>query len=290
MYRVHGRSWIALGDPIGPGEERRELVVDFRRLSDSYKGSTVFYQVGKEDLSLYLDLGLTLLKIGEEAHISLERFSLANPEYKEFDHARRKVDDKGFKFDVWPPSQSPERLRELKGVSDAWLSEKHTREKGFSLGFFDERYLSNFPIGIVTHGGRVSAFIVIWPGAGKREFSADLVRFVPHEAPNAMMDYLFSHLLLWGKEQGYQWFNMGMAPLSGLENNEFAPLWQRLGAFVYTHGEHFYNFQGLRQYKEKFYPVWEPKYLASPGGLALPRIFADIASLNSRGMRGIFTK
>ncbi|HEY8183629.1 MAG TPA: phosphatidylglycerol lysyltransferase domain-containing protein, partial [Thermoanaerobaculia bacterium] len=55
-------------------------------------------------------------------------------------------------------------------------------------------------------------------------------------------------------------------------------------------GEHFYNFQGLRQYKEKFDPIWEPMYLASPGGLALPRILTNLATLISGGLRGVVAK
>jgi phosphatidylglycerol lysyltransferase len=92
------------------------------------------------------------------------------------------------------------------------------------------------------------------------------------------------------QREGYQWFNLGMAPLSGLEDRPLAPLWNRMGAFMFRHGEHFYNFQGLRQYKEKFDPEWGPKYLASPGGLALPRILTNIASLISGGLKGVITK
>jgi len=81
-----------------------------------------------------------------------------------------------------------------------------------------------------------------------------------------------------------------MAPLSGLESHELAPLWNRLGAFVFSHGEHFYNFQGLRQYKEKFDPEWSPKYLACPGGMALPRILTNLGSLISGGVKGVVAK
>ncbi|MEZ5486405.1 MAG: phosphatidylglycerol lysyltransferase domain-containing protein [Steroidobacteraceae bacterium] len=45
------------------------------------------------------------------------------------------------------------------------------------------------------------------------------------------------------------------------------------------HGEHFYHFEGLRQYKEKFHPQWRPRYLASLGGLALPRVLMDVTTL-----------
>jgi phosphatidylglycerol lysyltransferase len=96
--------------------------------------------------------------------------------------------------------------------------------------------------------------------------------------------------MLWGRDQGYQFFTLGMAPLSGLESRSFAPLWHRIGAVVFRHGEHFYNFEGLREYKEKFNPAWEPRYLACPGGLALPRILLNIASLISGGIKGVVSK
>jgi phosphatidylglycerol lysyltransferase len=104
------------------------------------------------------------------------------------------------------------------------------------------------------------------------------------------MDYLFTELILWGRQTGFKWFNLGMAPLSGMENNELAPLWHKLGTFIFTHGEHFYNFRGLRHYKEKFSPLWKPKYLACPKGLMLPRILTNLASLISGGVKGTFSK
>jgi phosphatidylglycerol lysyltransferase len=116
-----------------------------------------------------------------------------------------------------------------------------------------------------------------------------LMRHLP-SAPNGIMDYLFVELMLWGKQQGYDWFSLGMAPMSGLEDRELAPLWHKLGTFVFRHGEHFYNFQGLRQYKDKFDPVWESKYLACPRGFMLPRIMANLATLISGGMKGVVAK
>ena len=104
------------------------------------------------------------------------------------------------------------------------------------------------------------------------------------------MDFLFVHLIRWGKSEGYRSFNLGMAPFSGLEARTVAPLWNRFGAFLFHHGEYFYNFQGLRQYKEKFDPVWEPKYIAAPGGFSLPLVLKDISALVSGGIRGIVTK
>jgi phosphatidylglycerol lysyltransferase len=187
------------------------------------------------------------------------------------------------------PESVAAHLDELRSISDAWLTAKSTREKGFSLGFFQPDYIRRCPVAVVIRNHQIEAFANLWTGAQLEQLSLDLMRYLP-EAPEGVMEFLFVCLMLWGKEQGFRWFNLGMAPLSGLENRALAPLWNRLGAFVFRHGEHFYNFQGLRQYKDKFDPKWQPKYLASPGGLALPQIFANLATLISGGIKGVLAK
>jgi phosphatidylglycerol lysyltransferase len=289
MYAVAGRSWVAMGDPVGPDQERVELAWRFHELCDRHGGWTVFYQVSQEYLHLYLDLGLTLLKLGEEARVLLSDFSMEGADRRGARHLQHKVEKEGCAFEIVPSEGVLALLPELKQISEAWLTEKHTREKRFSLGYFHEPYLQWFPMGIVRKESRIVAFANVLAGAHKEELSVDLVRYLP-DAPYGVMDYLLTQLILWGKEQEYQWFNLGMAPLSGLENHPLAPLWSKIGAFVFHHGEHFYNFQGLRQYKEKFDPRWVPKYLASPGGLSLPLIFTDIASLIGGGLKGIVAK
>ena len=58
----------------------------------------------------------------------------------------------------------------------------------------------------------------------------------------------------------------------------------------FLHGEAWYNYQGLRRFKERFHPSWEPRYLAYPGGLALPRVLADVSALIAGGYRKIFVR
>jgi phosphatidylglycerol lysyltransferase len=289
MYAVEGRSWIAMGDPVGPESRWPDLIWKFRELSDRYGGHTIFYEVGHESLHLYLDLGLSLLKLGEEARVPLTTFSLDGSTRRGLRYTSRKLEKEGCRFEVLPPECVAVYLDQLKSISDAWLREKNTSEKGFSLGFFQPDYIRRCPVALVTRNGRIEAFANLWAGAQLEELSLDLMRYLP-EAADDVMEFLFICLMLWGKEQGYRWFNLGMAPFSGLENRALAPLWNRLGAFVFRYGEHFYNFKGLRQYKEKFSPQWRPKYLASPGGLALPRIFVNLATLISGSVKGIVTK
>jgi phosphatidylglycerol lysyltransferase len=288
-YGISGRSWVALGDPMGDEEDREELAWRFRELADRHGGWTVFYEVGVEHLPLYIDLGLTLLKLGEEAKVPLAAFSLDGSNRRALRRTQRQMERDGVTFTVVPPEEVPALLPQLRAISDAWLEEKRTREKGFSLGRFDEDYISRFPMALARQDGAILAFANIWTTRPKTELSVDLMRYTP-AAPGGVMQFIFTELMLWGRAQGFRSFRLGMAPFSGLESRTLAPLWTRVGAFMYRYGEHFYNFQGLREYKEKFDPVWEPRYLASPGGLALPRILTSIAALISGGIKGVVTK
>jgi phosphatidylglycerol lysyltransferase len=289
MYQVSGSSWVALGDPVGPPECDEELVWAFRELVDRRGARTVFYQVSSRSLPLYVDLGLSLLKLGEEARVPLDAFSLEGGARADLRQSRRRAERDGATFEVVPPEAVPSLLPRLRQISDAWLEDKATAEKGFSLGAFSERYVAEFPVAVVRAEGDIVAFANLWPTGTREELSVDLMRFGP-DAPRGAMDYLFIKLMLWGRAEGYRWFNLGMAPLSGLENRALAPLWHRMGSFLFRHGESFYNFEGLRRYKEKFDPVWEPRYLASPGGLHLARVLLDVSTLISGGLKELITK
>jgi phosphatidylglycerol lysyltransferase len=289
QYGVMKRSWVSLGDPVGEPAEFAELVWEFSELADRHGAWPVFYEVHREYLPIYIDLGLTLLKLGEEARVKLDAFSLDGGHRKGQRRLVKDVEASGVTFTVLPAENVPDHLEELRQVSDAWLATKRTREKGFSLGFFDGDYLAHFPIAVAMQDGRIVAFANIWTSGARQELSVDLMRFMP-EAPRSVMEYLFIQLMLWGKNEGYDWFCLGMAPLSGFEAHPLAPVWNRLGNLLFRQGEHFYNFRGLRQYKDKFDPIWEPKYLASRAGFALPRILMNVSSLISGGLGGVVAR
>ena len=284
-----GRSAIAMGDPVGPEEQARELARRFCQDCARQRRWSVFFEVRPEHLDWYLDLGLTLMQLGEEARVELARFDLARPGLARVRQARAKLERAGCRVEVLAREAVPAALPALLQVSQAWLARKATREKGFSNASFDGRYLTHFPVALVRRGDEIVAFANLWQGAGKEEISVDLMRHLPG-APNGTMDLLFSELLLRGREEGYRWFSFGTAPLSGLDSGPRAALWHRVGTFVYRHGEHFYNFRGLRAYKQKFLPAWTPVYLASPGGARLARILIEVTALIAGGYAGIFSR
>jgi phosphatidylglycerol lysyltransferase len=289
MYGVHRRTWVAVGGPVAPPTEARDLASSFCELADANGGYPVFYQVAPDQLPMYVDLGMTLRKLGESARVPLQDFTLNGGTRKWLRRAMRDGERAGLTVVLVEPPHSPVLIAAVRAVSADWLARRRTREKGFSLGYADPEYLGGSPLALVWLGERLVAFANLWRSGGREELSVDLMRY-SSEAPHGVMDFLFGHLMLMGRDQGYRWFNLGMAPLSGLELRSRASLWSRVGAMLFRHGEHFYNFQGLRHYKEKFDPQWSPRYLVAPGGLVLPRVLTDIATLISGGLRGMVTR
>ncbi len=287
MFDTIGRSWVAMGDPVGSDENaRRELVWTFLEQCERAGGWPVFYQVSPVDLDMYLEVGLNLLKIGEEARVRLDDFNLDGKSKKVLRNTVNKLKREGLRLEIVPADAVAALLPQLKPVSDAWLRDKSVREKRFSMGAFEPHYLMRTPMAVVWQGEQPLAFANLFLGDNREEASVDLMRHRP-DSPAGIMDYLFVELMLWARGEGYRWFNLGMAPLAGLYNRSQAPLWNRFGALVFGRGERFYNFRGLQRYKEKFDPQWEPRYMAVPRGIALPMILTNVASLISGGLSGV---
>ena len=313
QYRVEGQSWIAMGDPMVANalllsgqrtadphdvtKMRSDLAWRFKSNADAQGGWPVFYSVSSVTLPLYISLGLTLFKLGEMARVNLPTFSLDGGDRKRLRRVIIEVERTGATFEIVPAERVYELLPTLRAISNEWLAHKNVREKGFSLGYFEDAYMQRFPIAIVrvpdtasgNLDGDIVAFSNLWLGGGKSELATDLMRF-SSRAPKGVMDYLFVQLMLWGKAEGFHSFNLGMAPLAGFRTQALAPLWSKAGGWLYQHGEHFYNYKGIRSYKEKFHPEWEPRFLASPGGLALPRILLNVATMISGGIGGMVRK
>lgn len=286
MYGISGRTWVAMGDPVGDPRRQEELAWRFLELADRHGARTTFYEVTDQTLPIYLELGLDLYKLGEEGHVRLADFSLEGSARKGLRNTQNRLTREGCRFEILPADRVAGVLDELEAISNDWLSSKRVREKRFSLGFFDRAYLERLPVALVRQSGRIVAFANVWPSDVKGDLSIDLMRFGA-SAPAGVMEYLFTQMMSWGHAEGYESFSLGMSPLSGFEHHRLAPLWNRVGAMLFQHGEHFYNFQGLRDFKEKFDPVWEPRYLAAPGGITTPLVLSQIATLVSGGVLGL---
>jgi phosphatidylglycerol lysyltransferase len=278
MYQVRGSSWIVMGDPVGAQASWGELLWALRDLSHRAQGRMMLYEVSPAALDLAIGMGLQIVKYGEEAIVDLPAFELDTPQLRSVRKSERTAARAGATLRVVPAAAVPVILDELEAISDEWMAAKGQREKGFSLGSFDRDYLCNFDMALVMVDERIVAFANLWLTKDKSEASVDLMRH-REDAPRGTMDFLFTNLLLWAKARGYRRFTLGMVPLSGIEGGRLAPAWAKAAALVFRHGERFYGFRGLRGYKEKFAPRWEPRYLAGPHGVGLIQGLHDVQRL-----------
>jgi phosphatidylglycerol lysyltransferase len=289
MYGVYGGSFVALGEPVGRACERRALLWRFRELCEEFEAQPAFYAVRGSALGELAELGLTFQKIGESAIVDLPGFNLLGSARTGLRYTLRKLRREGASFEIVPCQDVPALLPQLRRISDEWLATHRCREKAFSLGRFDPAYLQHGQLAVVRVGGAVVAFANLLTDARHDVLTVDLMRY-GRTAPRSVMEYLFIEAMLWGAAKGYKCFDLGMAPLAGLDNQRHAPLGTRIGAFVYAHGGAFYGFEGLRRFKDKFDPRWEPLYLAAPSQMFIPILLGKVALLTSGGLMGLVSR
>ncbi|NGM82152.1 bifunctional lysylphosphatidylglycerol flippase/synthetase MprF [Paenibacillus sp. 7124] len=272
---------VVLGDPLGPKELVNDAISEFRTEADRYGLTVVFYQATPAYLPIYHEQGYRFFKLGEEALVPLDHFTLSGKRNSDLRSVTRRFEREGCTFELAKPPHGVELLQELRSISDEWL--RGRAEKGYSLGWFDESYLQLAPLALLRNAeGAVIAFASLAPGYdGGVTVSIDLMRH-RLKSPNGTMDFLFISLLEWAKAEGYGRFNLGNAPLSSVGRNPGSLREEKIAHLVFKRGGHWYGFLGLRRYKEKFSPEWEPRYLAYPVSLSLPVLTLDLVRLVSR--------
>lgn len=254
---------IVMGSPFGKKEDYKKLLEKFVSDADLYGYKAIFYEVGEEETIKLHDFGFSFIKFGETASIDLEEFSLEGRDHKSQRNVMSKFEKNSYSFEVVSGPFDKDFLDTLEEISNDWLGGR--KEKGFSLGYFDRDYLGLCDMAIVKDAdGKILAFANIMPHPGDTWATIDLMRYYREGTPNSIMEYLFLNLFLYFKDKGKKYFEMGMAPLSnvGINSNSFVE--EKIAYLVYKFGYKFYSFEGLRAYKEKFKPIWEPIYLSYP--------------------------
>ena len=283
-YRTIGPYLVVYADPaVRSPQERPALLDGLFAFAASIDRRPLFYQVSPDWIPPLHDRGYAFFKLGEEAQVPLERVTLEGHAGKVNRQILRRAERDGARFRVVTPVEVTARLEELREVSDDWLQSKAVSERQFSIGFFDDDYLQHFPCALVesTTDGRILAFANLLRGPERVELSIDLMRY-RSDGPR-VMDFLFVSLFLYGKEQGYRRFNLGMAPLASVGQARGAHSRERLANLLFQHGEHWYNFQGLRYYKQKWEPDWQPRYMGYAGAWEWPFAIAYVSALIAGG-------
>ncbi|MFN8557134.1 MAG: phosphatidylglycerol lysyltransferase domain-containing protein [Dehalococcoidia bacterium] len=273
-YKVVGTVAVALGEPIGRPDACRAVARAFVEHCELNGWAFCFYQVTPAGAAALGEIGLRALKVGEEAIVPLDRFTLQGPVAKSLRNVMNRLRREGYAVERLTQPLSPDAIEELRDVSDSWLAQGGHRERTFTLGAFDPDYLRATEVFVVrAPGGRIDAFVNVLPSFRAAIGNFDLMRRRA-DAPNGAIDFLFVHLIERFKALGYTGMSLGFAPLSGIEGDGAVPRALRL---LYHRAGRAFNFQGLRAFKDKWSPEWEPRYLVYRSELRLPELALAVA-------------
>jgi phosphatidylglycerol lysyltransferase len=289
LYRTIGPYLVVFADPVVAAEDERD---DFLNALFAFSAEIdrrpLFYQVSLEWIPPLHDRGYAFFKLGEEALVRLDRVTVEGTSGKLYRQILRRGERDGLRFRVLAPYELEQRIPELREISDEWLAAKGQRERQFSIGFFDEKYIRRFPCAVVEADGKIQAFANLLRGPKREELSVDLMRYRT-EGPS-VMDFLFASLFFHAKEHGFKRFNLGMAPLASVGRFQGSHARERLANLLFQHGENWYNFQGLRFYKDKFEPDWAPRYMAYQNAWEWPAAITNVSALVAGGWSKVIGK
>ncbi|GAB6168420.1 bifunctional lysylphosphatidylglycerol flippase/synthetase MprF [Clostridium carnis] len=284
QYQKYADKLIVLGNPVGNKSDLLNAIEEFYDLADKYGYTPIFYQIDKEMIPILHEYGYEFMKLGEEGIVDLVNFSIAGKKTRGLRAAYNKIEKAGYTFEIIEPPFSSEVIKELKEVSNEWLGDK--KEKGFSMGFFDEAYLSLDKLAIIKDAnGKIKCFANLMPMYDEgKSFSIDLMRY-SNDAIIGTMDFLMLNLISYGKENQFKNFDIGMAPLANVGTSKYSFVSERIAAQICVYGQSFYSFTGLRSFKEKYTKQWTPKYLAYRKKTSLPFTMMQVIAVCNKNIK-----
>ena len=279
-FRVGGGYAVVLGDPVGPGSEIEPIIQQFIEYCTNNDWRVAFHQTLPDFLPVYKKLGFRKIKIGDDAIVDLTTFNLEGKEAKKLRHAVNQLEKRGIRLARYDPPLSTEVMSQLQQVSDAWLQIPGRRERTFTLGLFEYNYVRSTAVyAAVDPSGKILAFMNSIPSFCKGEATIDLMRHLPDAAPG-IMDFLFIKVFFARKEEGFQRFSLGMAPMAGFGEHEEASAEERAVHYFMQQLHFLFSYQGLLHYKSKFATIWEPRYTIYRNVLNLPRVARAISEVS----------
>ena len=251
---------IVLETPVCRDEAAMaEIIPAFERWCRQNGLRTAWYRIPESHKSMFEKLGKKLFPIGEDATVNLDTFTLQGSDKKPLRNGLNRLAKEGYTFHTYDPPQRDGFLQQLKAVSDEWLKDTGRSELAFSQGIFEEKELKNQPIfTIENQGGKIVGFVNIIPNYAPGEANFDLMRKT-EDAPNGTMDFLFVNMFETLKKQGFHRCNLGMVPMSGIDDP--GNVQERIIKLAYERMRQFSHYKSLRFFKEKFDPEWQMMYL-----------------------------
>ncbi len=258
-YKIAGPVVFALADPVG--KEKAATLKAFLQWCHQRRYKVCFLPIREESRDLYKPPDFTLLQVGSTALVDTQTFLDQTKRDKWWRWQTNRAVKSGFEFAVSSPPHSLSLMRQLRTVSNTWLSHAHRTERSFAMGYFDSGYLQNCQLYYLKDAnGRVVAFTNGLPAFSQFDvFTVDLLRHKP-DVKGAMPFLLLKTIEDIKNQYPYaEKFDLGFVPFAKTEG--------ALKIIAAMLGPRTFSVQGLEQFKNKFDPVWASTYLAYEGDM-----------------------
>jgi len=235
-----------------------QLLIAFEDYCSERGLRTFYYRVTEEDLPMYSSIKKKSILLGQEAIVDVTTFSLEGSARKSMRNAVNKIEHAGYQSKIYQPPLKDGLVQQLKTVSNEWLSEGGHSEAGFSQGVFQSKEIKKCIVLTVENDeSKIIAFLNIVPSYKAGEATYDLIR-QGRGSPNGVLDYLTVKMIQFAKASNFRTLNMGLAPLAGMQGGT---LNEQIMQFYKDHFKQAFRLKGLFEYKNKFEPRWENRYL-----------------------------
>jgi len=278
-YGVARGVAICLGGPEGKPESIEPMMQAFKSFCFNNGWLVAFIAVDKKHRLLFTRHGFNSLVIGADAVIDIDTFLEQTVRNKYFRNIVNRFQKGKFTCERHLPPHAPSLINELRTVSNDWLKVPGRKEWRFLTGRFSSQYFSETPLFVMRdEQGKALAFVNELPSFKAGEATIDLMRH-RRDIPKNAMDYLFVELMRRLQDEGLQKFNLGLSPMARQNLSDNAS--RRLLDYIYLATQTFVSTKGLHQYKAKFDPEWEPRYVFYTGNTpSLPLIGLALSKLS----------
>jgi len=258
-YRIASSFAIVLEEPVCAETVKLPLLEEFEKQCRKMGLRPAFYRVDEQSMYYFDHLRKKKLLIGQEGIVNISTFTLSGKDKKSLRNGLNSLASKGYVTTINRAPLSPALVQELKVVSDEWLEQYDMKEMTFSQGLFDADEITQQDVITVTDPeGKIAAFLNIIPDYAPEECTYDLIR-KRADAPGGCMDALIIALIQDAKDQGLQFLNLGLVPMSGIQQPQNTA--EQVVKFAYEKIKAFRHYHGLREFKEKYATEWSNKYL-----------------------------
>ncbi|MFF7183384.1 phosphatidylglycerol lysyltransferase domain-containing protein [Streptomyces sp. NPDC008121] len=279
-YRVHARTAIALGDPVGAAAHCRTALEDFDRMcGDAGLTPCVFSAARTTAEQAQAALGWRYVQVAEDTVIDLEALEFRGKAWQGVRSSLNRAGREGITYRLTSLSREPHQVvSQARAISEEWVGDMGLPEMGFTLGGIDEALDANVLTGLAEdedgrlHG--VTSWLPVYgPGRTVKGWVLDVMRRRKDGFP-PVVEFMIASTCTAMRDRGATYLSLSGAPLARTsQNSDDSPaslerFLDQLGAAL----EPYYGFRSLHTFKAKFQPRYEPMYMIYRDQGDLPRI------------------